>query len=257
MNSSYSWTLITLLWHEVRSRYVGSVSGLLWVIFHPIALLAIYSVVIQHVFHFRVAGLGGVRFVMFVAMGLWPWQAFQEGLLRGTLAITKNAPLVKKVAFPNELLVYSAVAGSYLIHMVGFLAVLLVMGFYVHLHWVMLPVVVALMAVQMVLTVAMTMLIAPMQVIFRDVEQIMTPVLMIAFYAVPVLYPIQLAPSWLRPLLWLNPMTYFMEKMRAAMLNGVVALHWTDLAMFAGCLIVAWLSVRFFRRLSMYFEDFL
>src|SRR5579864_376565 len=95
---------------ELFARYLGSVSGLAWAFLHPLALLAVYHFVFTTIF--RAGPMNGKSFLLFVAVALWPWLAAQEALTRGTVSIAGYAGLIRKVAFPHELIVYSSVAAT-------------------------------------------------------------------------------------------------------------------------------------------------
>src|SRR5437016_7999679 len=96
---------VNLFRRELRTRYLGSVSGLTWALLHPLALLAVYHFVFTTIF--RTGAMNGKSFLIFVAVALWPWLAAQEGLQRGTTSIAGHAGLIRKVAFPHELVVYA------------------------------------------------------------------------------------------------------------------------------------------------------
>src|SRR5664279_6566292 len=111
---------------ELFSRYLGSVSGLAWALLHPLALLAVYHFVFTSVF--RTGALDGKSFLLFVAVALWPWLAAQEALSRGAVSIAGYAGLIRKVAFPHELIVYASVAATLVLQLAGYLAVLVVLA---------------------------------------------------------------------------------------------------------------------------------
>ncbi len=72
----------------------------------------------------------------FLAVAFWPWTAFSESVLRASGAVTSNAALIGKVAFPSELLPLSTVAATFLMHLAGYLAVLLVLQLLgTPIHW--------------------------------------------------------------------------------------------------------------------------
>lgn len=254
---SFRTLAFTFLQREIKSRYIGSVSGLFWILIHPLALLAIYSVVFSVIFKVAPLGLERYGFVTFVALGLWPWLAFQEGGLRGAMAIQANAGLIRKVAFPNELLVYGAVCAAYVVHGAGFLAALVVLAFTGNtIHFASLPLVAALLLTQLFFTTGFALALSALQVMLKDVEHFLSPLLMIWFYATPVLYSATMIPEQYRAFMLLNPLAYFVDRIRDLLLHGggVVA---SDAAAVAGSLVIMIIGRWMFNRLSPHFEDFL
>jgi lipopolysaccharide transport system permease protein len=240
---------------ELFSRYLGSVSGLAWAFLHPLALLAVYHFVFTTVF--RAGQMDGKSFLLFVAVALWPWLAAQEALQRGTVSIAGYGGLIRKVAFPHELIVYASVAATLVLQFVGYLVVLSVLALFgepVRFEGLLLAV-----PLWLILAIAITGLslgLAALQVFIKDIEHILLPVLMILMYLTPILYPLSLVPERMRPWVAANPFGYLVDRLRDALLEGRLAVHWGDavavivaLALFAGG---RWI----FLRLSPHFEDF-
>lgn len=240
---------------ELITRYLGSATGLVWALLHPLALLAVYHFVFTQVF--RTRGFGDQSFLLFVAVALWPWLAAQEGLQRATVSLANYAGLIRKVAFPHELVVYASVAATFTLHLVGYVVVLVVLalfgepvrfqGFVLGLPvWVLLG----------VATVGIALCFSALQVFIRDVEHVLMPVLMILMYLTPILYPLTLVPERLRPWVALNPFGWVVDRLRSALLDGQLALQWSDLVALASAALLfaggRWLFVR----LSPHFEDF-
>lgn len=248
---------LNFLKREIRSRYVGSVSGLFWILIHPLALLGIYSVVFATIFRVAPPGLDTQGFIVFLALGLWPWLAFQEGGLRGTLAVQANAGLVKKVAFPNELLVHGAVCATYVVHGAGFLVALAMLALLGNaLHFETLPLVVLLLLAQLLFTLGFALLLAALQVLLKDVEHFLQPAMMIWFYATPVLYSMTMIPARLQLVMSLNPMAYFIGRIRDLLMHGG-GLLLSDGAAMIGAVAALMFGRWFFNRLAPHFEDFL
>lgn len=242
---------------EISGRYVGSVSGIFWILIHPLALLGIYSVVFTAIFRVNLPELGAGGFVAFVALALWPWLAFQEGVLRGALAIQANAGLVRKVAFPNELLVHGAVCATYVVHGIGFLAALGVIALVGSpVHFEVLPLVVLLLLVQLLFTLGFALGLSALQVLLKDVEHFLTPFLMIWFYATPVLYSVAMVPARLQELMSLNPLAYSIGRIRDLLMHGG-GLILSDGVFLLGSGLLFALGRWFFNRLAPHFEDFL
>lgn len=252
------WLLFSLASREIRNRYVGSASGLFWALLHPLVLLAIYAVVFATIFKVKFPELGRFDFTTFVALGLWPWLMFQEGVQRGAMAVQGNANLVKKVAFPSEILVYASTGATWLIHLTGYGLVLLVLSlFFTPVNPAGLPVMFLLLFTVLLFSVALALILAALQVLFRDIEQFLIPILMVWFYATPILYPTTLVPDWLQTAIHLNPVSYFVERIRELLMGGDWRIAAGDLFALLGSLLLLWLARKFFNRLAPYFEDFL
>jgi ABC-type polysaccharide/polyol phosphate export permease len=255
------WQQHNLLWalmqRKIQNRYSGSAAGAFWALLHPLALLALYAVVFEAVFRVKVTHLSlGQPYVLFIALSLWPWMAFQEGVMRGTMAVQNNAALVKKVAFQHELLVYSAVLGSFLVHGFGFAVVLCVLGVAgFSIHWDGLMMTLILMPALLLLALALGLILGALQVFLRDVEQLLSQAMSVLFYATPILFPMTMVPDWLSNIMKINPLMHITEPMRNAML-GQGATDWQGVVwVWLGALLALGLGRIFFLRLSPYFED--
>ena len=240
---------------ELFARYLGSVSGFAWAFLHPLALLAVYHFVFTTVF--RAGPMNGKSFLLFVAVALWPWLAAQEALQRGTVSIGSYAGLVRKVAFPHELVVYASVAATMALQFLGYLVVLAVLALFGEpVRFAGLPLAVALWIVLAVAVTGIALALSALQVFIRDVEHILLPVLMILMYLTPILYPLSLVPEKMRSWVAANPFGYLVDRLRDALLDGRIAPGWGDAA--AALVAVALFAAGrwVFLRLSPHFEDF-
>lgn len=243
---------------EVSTRYLGSISGYFWVIIQPLAQLVLFSFVFGTIFKVRFPELEQHNFMVFVALALWPWLAFQEGVQRATLSMVNNAGLIKKIAMPFEILVYSSVAGSFMIHGAGyFLVILIINGLGSGLALSCLPGVMLLFFELFILAIAVGFCLSALQVFMKDIEHILAPVFMGLFYASPILYPATLLPEPIGTILDLNPLSYFFERFRSLLMFGEWQPTLIDGTALVACLLLLALSLRFFRRCSDRFEEFL
>jgi lipopolysaccharide transport system permease protein len=253
---AHHWSLFANFFRrELFSRYLGSATGLAWALLHPLALLAVYYFVFTTVF--RAGPMNGKSFLLFVAIALWPWLAAQEALSRGTIAIAGYAGLIRKVAFPHELIVYASVAASLVLQFAGYLAVLVVLALFGEpVHFEGLLIAVPLWIMLAVAATGITLALAALQVFIKDIEHILMPVLMILMYLTPILYPLSLVPDSMKPWVAANPFGYLVNRLRDALLDGQLALAWGD-AVAVVVAVALFLGGRWiFLRLSPYFEDF-
>ena len=240
---------------ELTTRYIGSATGLVWALIHPLALLAVYHFVFTTVF--RATGFGGASFLVFVAVGLWPWLAAQEAIQRATVSLAGYGGLIRKVAFRNEIIVYATVAAVFALQFVGYLVVLVVLrafGEPIRLEGIVLAI-----PVWIVLAIGVTglgLLLSSLQVFVRDVEHVLMPVLMMLMYLTPILYPLTLVPESVRGIVAANPFSWLVGRLRDALIDGRIGLAWSDAIALAVAVAVFLVGRWVFLRLSPHFEDF-
>jgi lipopolysaccharide transport system permease protein len=240
---------------ELTSRYLGSVTGLAWALLSPLALLAVYDFVFTNVF--RATGFAGSSFLAFVAVALWPWIAAQEALMRGTMSLPGYAGMIRKVAFPHELVVLASVIATLALQFAGYVAVLVVlklMGQPIHLAGFALAIPIWLVVAIGICGLALAL--AALQVFVRDVEHVLAPLLMILMYVTPILYPVSLVPESVRGIVAANPLGWVVERLRDALLDGRLGLAWSDAVAVVSALLLFAGGHWIFRRLSPHFEDF-
>jgi len=243
---------------DLRNRYLGSFSGGLWALVQPLVQLAVYAFVFVYIFKAKAPGADAPGFVPFLALGLWPWTAFAEGVSRATTTIQDNAPLIRKIAMPREVLVFSAVASAFLIHGVGFCAIALALRLGgVPVDLLALPLALGEFAQLFVLALGVAFLFAALQVFVRDLAAALPQLLMLWMFASPVFYASESLPPAYRGWFALNPFAHYPEAFRTLLLHsGTLGLPAQALAL-AVAFGVLVLGLAVFRRLNPHFEDFL
>ncbi len=195
---------------EMRVRYRGSVLGLFWSYVKPGLQFAVYYFALGV---FLKLNEGLEDFAVYLFSGLVLINFFGEAFGNAARSIVRNAPLVKKIYLPRELF---PVATTYVaaIHLLPQVVVLFV-GALVS-GWR--PSVGALFsaalgfAIVAVLVSGLGLLMAGLNVYFRDFENIVDLLLIVVVWLSPVLYPWRFAqeaigPAWLEQLYLANPLT--------------------------------------------------
>jgi ABC-type polysaccharide/polyol phosphate export permease len=247
-----------LVSRAVRRDYLENLTGFAWLILQPLLLLAVYAFVFTTIFKARITGLDEIGFVPFLAVAFWPWTAFSESVLRAAGTVTSNAALIGKVSLPTELLPLSTVAATFLMHMAGYLAVLLVLQLVgTPVHWLGLLAAIPLLLLLGLFACGLALFASALQVFVRDVGQILPPLMTFWFFTTPILYSASLLPPAWQGILRYNPMSWYVDRLRDFLLYGEYGFGFADLAVPALTLAVFFLSLVFFRRFSTHFEDFL
>lgn len=243
---------------ELANRFAGSFSGGLWALLQPLLQLAVYAFVFVHIFKARVPGADAPGYVPFLVAALWPWTAFSEAILRSTTTLQDNAALIGKVALPREVLVLAVVSSSFLIHLAGFVAVLVVLGFAGHdIRLAYIPFAVALYLPLFALALGLALACAAIQVFVRDLVQVLGQVLPLLMFGAPIFYDRASLPEAVRAWLDLNPFTFYAETFRAFLLGHGDFTPTRLVIAVVVALVVLLAGHRLFRRLDPHFEDFL
>jgi len=243
---------------DIRNRYLGSFSGGLWALVQPLIQLAVYGFVFVYVFHAKVPGADAPGYVPFLALGLWPWVAFSEAVTRATTVIQDNAPLINKVAMPRQVLVFAAVASSFLVHGVGFCAITLALrAFGVPIDLLALPIALGGFVQLFLLALGVAFVCAAVQVFVRDLAPALPQLLMLWMFASPIFYARDSLPARYQDWFSLNPFAYYPEQFRALLLHsGSSSVRAEAIALLLAIAVLA-CGLAVFRRLNPHFEDFL
>jgi len=246
-----------LVRRQIRQDYLENLTGFAWLILQPLLLLAVYAFVFTVIFKSRIPDLE-IGFVPYLAVAFWPWTAFSESILKSSGAISGNAALIGKVALATEQLPLATVTATFIMHMVGYVAVLIVLQLMgTDIHWLMIPALIPLFLLLWVLACAISLFVSALQVFVKDTAQILPPLMTLWFFTTPILYSTSQLSERIAGIMAWNPMSWFVGKMRDIVLFGNLNPGREDFYMLLGVALTAWLSLRFFRRFSHHFEDFL
>lgn len=243
---------------EIKNRYLGSLSGLLWVFVHPALLLSLYTFLIAGVLKARIPELSDTQWLPYVALGLWPWMCFSEGLQRGTTAIVEHSGLLGKIALPAELLVLASVAATFSLHALGLAAIVIVLSVAGYpIAWQYAFILLPLLCLLFLLTIGLSLISAALQVYVRDVAQVLTQSLGFMFFLTPILYTPAMLPPAVRDWLVLNPVSIYCQTAREWLLFGQTSLDWRHaMALLIACGVFG-AGLLIFRKFERHFEDFL
>lgn len=247
-------------WRDLRSRYKGSALGFAWNFVLPVSQLAVFWLLFGVLLGIRPRTASGEQpYAIFLFVGLLPWTFFATSLQQGAASIVSNAPIVKKVRLPLQLLPASAVLSglaNFLLSLVVLFGVLAAFGPRHPEGAVWLPL---LVLVQVVLNLGLAYLLAAANVFFRDVQHILGVLITAWYFLTPVLFSVEIlaARPTERDLLYLNPMSAVIVSYQRALLDGAPP-EWDRLAYSAAFSVVAFLvGFAYFRRSKDEFEPVL
>lgn len=193
---------------EFQGRYQGSMLGGVWAVLNPLAMILIYTLVFSQLMGARLAGHEKSVFAysIYLCAGLLPWGLFAEVLGRLNTVFLENSTLIKKAQLPRACLpVIVALSAllNFTIVMVLFLMFLAVSGNLPSWALLAFPVVVLL---QLAFTLGLGIILATLNVFFRDVGQFTGIALQFWFWLTPIIYVADILPPAIKIWFGLNPM---------------------------------------------------
>ena len=210
----YRHTLWLLTKRDLRVRYSTSALGYLWSILDPLVMAGIYWFVFTVIFDRSIAGED--PYIVFMLIALLPWTWFNGAVSDSTRAFIRGAKLIRSTKIPRTIWVASIVCSKG-IEFVASLPVLAIFAIATHavLHWEAVYFVLGLL-IQFVLTLGVSLIVAPLVVFFRDMERAVKLSLRFLFYASPVIYGVQALPDNLSVFAAFNPLTGIFSLYRGA-----------------------------------------
>jgi ABC-2 type transport system permease protein len=210
--------LVVFVRTALKLKYKNSVLGFFWSLANPALYLVVFYVVFELVLE-----TGIPDFSIFLLSGLLVWNLFSSSLASATSSVLVNGGLVKKVAFPREILPLASV-GAALVHFflqsIVLAGALIVFGYSVGAAY--LPLVPLALVTLLLLCAALAVLFSALNVRLRDTGHFVELGLLAWFWMTPIIYPYMLVNEKLGSVKWvalLNPLTSIVLAFQRALYN--------------------------------------
>lgn len=192
---------------DLRTQYAGTVLGLMWVVVGPLLLLSLYTVIYVVIYNVRVSNMTRVEYVLHVFAGLVPFLAFAQSMSASATSITKERKLLYST-FPFEFVPMKAVMSAHLIMVPA--TILLFAGDIVfsQTSWTLLLVPAVALA-QLTFTMGLGFFLASAALVLRDINFLIQYIVIALLVITPIGYTPDMIPAGMKPLLYANPLFYF------------------------------------------------
>jgi lipopolysaccharide transport system permease protein len=241
-----------LAWRDLKVRYKQTAIGVGWAIFQPFITMVVFSIFFGALIK---VPSDNVPYPIFVYVGLLIWQFFSSSLSDASTSMVGNQSIITKVYFPRLILPISTILTKFVDFAVS--AVILVgMMFYYHFtpHLIGLLILPLLILISFMAALGGGLILAAINVKYRDVRYALPFFIQILLYITPVIYPASIAGkhAWL---LSLNPMTGVIKAAQAAIL-GNAPINWLLVGIsFTGCLVILAAGIYIFKKTERFFAD--
>ncbi len=220
VKSKYRYTFILLrqlVISDFKVRYQNSVLGYLWSLLRPLALFLILYVVFVR---FLKVGVHVPNFPIYLLLGVVLWNFFVEVTIGNVSAIVSKGDVMRKINFPK----YTVVVAGSLSALINLTINLFVVGLFMLFRGTDIgsdALFVPLLIIQLyLLGLGAAFFLSALFVRFRDIGYIWEVLIQGAFYATPILYPLDApVPLQAQKILLLNPVAQIMQDMRHALVT--------------------------------------
>jgi len=227
------WKFRDFIWgavkREFQTRWTGTQLGPFWVVAHPLATILIFTLVFAQIINPRLPDHASrFAYSIYLCSGVLTWNLFAEMLGRSVNIFVENANLLKKIHFPKlclPIIVLTSSILNFVIIMTLFLVFLVLISAF--------PGAVVLAAFPVLLlqvgfAIGLGILLATINVFYRDIQQAVQIVLQFWFWLTPIVYVAPQLPGAARDIMNWNPMWRLIEAYQGIFLEHKIP-EWTSL----------------------------
>jgi lipopolysaccharide transport system permease protein len=209
---AYRGFIFATVGRDFSLRYRNSILGAVWVVVNPLAMILVYTLIFSRVMQARLPGVESpFAYSIFLMSGLLPWGLFSDLVARGPYLFLEQANLLKKMQLPKLsfliVLLCNAII-NFLIIETLFVVFLMWVGQFP--GWPFLALI-PLLILQLWFSAALLLILALLNVFFRDIVPITNIALQFGFWLTPIVYAASMIPPRFQVFLHLNPLANLFE----------------------------------------------
>lgn len=242
-----------LVWRDLKVRYKQTLLGVIWAILQPASTAFIFTIIFSRLASYETRD---IPYWLFALSGFTFWAFISSSVTFASNSLVHHKELVTRIYFPRMIVPASAV-GAYFIDLLLTLLILFggmtIYGVAPTGKLVFVPVFLLFL---LTLTISVSLLLAALNVRFRDVKFIIPFFLQVWLFISPVFYPSEWIPEQWRYIFALNPVTGCLDGFRHILFG--TNLNILSLVISVSVTIILLLTALFvFRRMEDDFADFL
>ncbi len=225
----YRFLLRELVVKRIKLQYRNSILGVFWTFLQPLLTMIVLTFVFSSFF-----GKGSsdsiVNYPVYLLSGRLLYEFYSQSTKRAMKSIRGSASIIKKVYVPKYIYPLSVVLSTFVTFLISLTVLVVVIAFFNiakidpititgNVVFAIIPIIILF-----VMCLGIGMLLATLDVFFKDVESLYDVFCMLLFYATPIVYTLDKIgsgeDSWKISVLKVNPLYGIVEMFRAAILHG-------------------------------------
>ena len=243
---------------DIKKKGADTLLGNIWWVLDPLLQMAVYVIFVAIILQASTPD-----YPLFILSAILPWKWFTASINDATTSVVSQERLIKQIQFPKIVLPVAATMAGVVGFAFGLIALGLIMLFFVDRVSVNLLLIPLIAVVQFVVTLAVALAVASINVFFRDLGNVLRHVLRLWFYLSPALYGLARVEGTQfmqdRPILLdvykANPFTILFEAYRAVIYGtpdgGPATPEWAALgALLLASIVLVGFTTILFKRLE-------
>lgn len=246
----YYFFLLAMTEKEIKARYKKAVFGFLWVLLNPLLQMILIGLIFSYFINIQ-------NYFLFLFSGLLVWQFFSLTLNKTTPIFYYERNLLSKAKFPKEVIPLSIIFANFF-HLLASLLLLII--FLIIIQAFVLPnilLIIPALIWLIFITTGISLLTSSLNVKYRDINFFIQTILILWFYATPIIYNLSIVPENIHFIYYLNPLTSIFELFHIAFLGQGFISGQMLIANLIGTALLLIVGITIFRKESDYFVDWL
>ena len=243
---------------DFKSRFAGSILGLLWAFIQPLAMMLILWFVFS--VGLKISLTDNIPFPVWFFSAMILWNFISDFILTATNVFEEYAFLVRKINFRISVLPVVKMFSSLILHLVFIsilVGILMFYGYYPNFYWLQ---AIYFLLGAMVLSLGIALTTASINVFTKDASQFVGILIQFGFWLTPIVWPVTFVPEKYITFLKLNPVYYIVEGYRNSFIFKTpfweISL-WETVYFWGVSLLLLVTGAFVFRRLHPHFADVL
>lgn len=221
MQGLVNWRLwIFLSWQDIKLRYRRSTLGPFWITLSM--AVTIYTI---GLLYGKLLKMDMRSYYPFLAAGMLAWNLIFSLVTDGMNIFTESESFLKQMKQPYSTFIFRVVGRNFILYFHNIVVLIpIIIIFRLHIGWPILLFPLALLIVW-VNAVAYATIFSMLGTRFRDLTQVITSLMQVAFFVSPVMWSPDILPERYKFVVNLNPFAQFITILRDPFLNKIPSLY--------------------------------
>lgn len=204
-----------LVSRSIKTRYKRSFLGVAWTMLNPLLSMLVLTLVFSGIFRYPMQ-----NYALYVLSGLLLWNFFSQTTTAAMGDLIWSGGLISRIFIPKSVFAVAAVGTGMVniaLALIPYLLISIFTGGEITAAVLLLPVPVLLTAL---FALGVGLAVSSLAIYFPDIVPMYEVLLTAWMYLTPAIYPIELVPENIQPVIRLNPMYTFIRLFRVVLYEG-------------------------------------